>query len=74
MTEKTQHTGEKPEPMFYRQHEVATLVGLSGGEVRRAIRDGKLKARRYGKRSVLIAPEDMKAWIEAETTVIERVA
>ncbi len=48
----------------FRVADVAARSGLSGQEVRDAIKRGELPARRYRGRVVLIDPQDARQWLE----------
>ena len=47
--------------------EVATSTGLSSGFLRKQVRSGSLRSRKFGRR-LLILDEDLRAWLGAAGT------
>jgi excisionase family DNA binding protein len=72
MSTQALSTTQDVKPLFLRVADVSCMTGVSKSEVLRAIRDGRLGARRYGQRTLLIEPTEMRRWIDAET--IESIA
>ena len=58
-------TGQK---FAYSVNEICTLAGLGRDSVYQAIRNGKLVARKYGKRTLVI-DEDLRAFLRSLPTM-----
>lgn len=57
--------------LFYRPGEVATMTGISLSVVYRAIESGELAAHRFGRRALVILPDDMDAWVASMLSPVD---
>jgi excisionase family DNA binding protein len=59
--------------LAFSEPEAAKLAGIGRTKLREEIKDGRLRARRVGKR-VIVSADDLRAWLDCLPTVAARAA